>query len=239
MKKNVFVLVALLLVIFVLCGIVANAQSKILTYSGTFYSMENEPTILKKVVINDKKGMSFRNAHFAMNLKDGKTYFESNSKSFPVTLFDKGKFVESRYCYDSVKNEGYFVKSSPKWASIKDEVSSKDYKKWTKKYNDVLPSDCDRERNFKLKLTKETQTINGYECKLANVSEFGKDYKVWYTEEMSYNHLSLSFVYEIPGTVVKIEQDGKVVLELLKVEDFDYANVPFKADEFSKLMGEW
>ena len=109
------------------------------------------------------------------------------------------------------------------------------YESEYKKMHDTLPIWTAPE----LKYTEKTRTISGYDCKNTIVIDGVKKVSVWYTEGIEFNWCFYDYRFLIPGTVVLIEQDDKIIFELLRINILDFDSLPVKKeiiDELFKLV---
>ncbi|MFQ3579800.1 MAG: hypothetical protein SNJ71_06645 [Bacteroidales bacterium] len=162
----------------------------------------------------------------------------TNTVSIPVTLFDKTKkqFLQLDITIDTLtkKSEFHYYKN---WSSVKDELNLKNKESFPKLTN--TSEKLNIKRNFKIIKTTETKVINGFSCNLLLVSEFGKEYKVWYSSEHNYNWLFLNFIYELPGTVIRIERDNNIVLELISIEELSFEKIELSPLDLLKILCDW
>lgn len=97
----------------------------------------------------------------------------------------------------------------------------------------------------KIEYKGDTELIENYKCKLAEIVITGSLYKVWYTEDIPVSAGPYTF-NNLPGLVMKIDAANYVIYATKisnegKKSDFEIINPKFKVlndDEYSKKMSE-
>ncbi len=232
MKKHI-----IFCLFFTLLNVYLNAQCKVITYSHNlnFNSPDAKHHIYKSIWFNKNKGLSY-NAPVSIVKLNPNQAEKKNFINYSVTLLDKkvNSFNYFQYSLDTISNKSSFNFNNQNWSSIDGYLNPKIDNNF--KIENV---NGDTKRNFKIKKQKDVKVISGYECNLLHVSEYGRNYNVWYTNDFNYNWLFLNFVYELPGTVILIEEDGKTVLELVSVEELNYDQTDIKTKDLLKILCTW
>lgn len=238
--KNILLLFSFLL----LLSTNVIAQCKIITYSHNmqYSSAETEHVIEKKILFDNNRGLSFHYSQYYVTLNPV-AYIENDSIAISATLFDR---VNDEYKHLSVfvdtltqKNRiQYNIMSD--WSSVSSTLKNQYKGENMEMFLAIFPdSSFNLKRKLKVRKTKEIKEINGYSCKLVLVSEYGKEYSVWYTDEFNYNWLFLNFIYELPGTVIRIEQNNKIRLELLSINELNFDKIPFEPIDLFEILCKW
>lgn len=231
--------ILLLYIIFALLGVKTNAQCKLLTYSHNlqFENSSADHIIMKNICFNENMGLSYYIPQKSISLNSKPS--NNNILSIPVTLFDNGKkqFLQLDIYLDTVKKESELRYYTQNWSSVSDELEHKNKEVFSEITNGNEKSSV--KRNLKIVKTTETKVINGFSCNLILVSEYGKEYKVWYSSDYNYNWLFLNFIHDLTGVVVQIERENNVVLELLSIEELDFNKIEFSPLDFFKILCNW
>lgn len=76
--------------------------------------------------------------------------------------------------------------------------------------NYITPNDCSyiEEISFQWKITKETKTINGFECIKATTTKWGRDWTAYYSPNHPFSHGPYKF-YGLPGLIFEISDTQK------------------------------
>ncbi|MDY0160639.1 MAG: hypothetical protein RBR64_04825, partial [Bacteroidales bacterium] len=123
------------------------------------------------------------------------------------------------YKKDTGYTDFYFLTKC--WNSQSKEVKShtgKEYEEFVK--NTGLINDSNN-YEIDIEYLKEEKQIGNYLCRKANLNYYGKEYTLWYTEEIDYNKAFVNFLYKVPGTVVQIGNKDDIVFKLISVREFD------------------
>ncbi|HRW21413.1 MAG TPA: hypothetical protein P5509_05525, partial [Bacteroidales bacterium] len=123
------------------------------------------------------------------------------------------------YKKDTGYTDFYFL--TKYWNSQSKEVKShtgKEYEEFVK--NTGLINDSNN-YEIDIEYLKEEKQIGNYLCRKANLNYYGKEYTLWYTEEIDYNKAFVNFLYKVPGTVVQIGNKDDIVFKLISVREFD------------------
>ncbi len=223
-----------LLCLFYCFAITMSAQYKQITYSHNLlfeYPQAGHITETK-YIFKETQGMSLNNFNnYSLYINKPKEH----QIFIPITLFDKKKksYKELLLISDTLNNEYSLHYIYNKWSPMSDYFEN--FELLEQKESDSSKT----KRKLTIKKTNETQVINGYECKLFIVSEYGKEYNAWCTKEINYNWLFKNFIYELPGTVVKIYRNDNIVLELKNIEEMKYHEIVFPAEFMIQILSEW
>ncbi len=91
----------------------------------------------------------------------------------------------------------------------------------------------------KIEYTNKTQTIKGYKCKNAVVTNYERVYEVWFTDEIDYNWGFEDYRFLIPGTVIYIEYKDKPYLEFVSIEELNYEKIPINKKIVKEVFKNW
>ena len=179
----------------------------------------------------DKKAINFQIDSIKTNYDFYKTYLVIDKKK---TRF---QYVMANY-NEKVKKvniNGYDKKTWRKNDPLSEPVLGKEHSY----INEIYKSKSDSISAWKaleIKYNTQTQTINNYLCKNATVLKGKWTYNVWYTEEINFNWCFNDYRFLIPGTVVLIEKDDKIIFELLSIKPLDYDNLPVRKEIIESLV---
>ncbi|MCZ8089419.1 MAG: GLPGLI family protein [Flavobacterium sp.] len=104
------------------------------------------------------------------------------------------------------------------------------------KYTDSIPK-------WNWKILDETETIQGYKCKKATASNFGRDFYVWFAEDIPISDGPLNYS-GLPGLILKVRLKGIEIIAYnieFKKEKFDISPPVFTGkvyNSFKELVNE-
>ncbi|MDD4148800.1 MAG: hypothetical protein PHE33_02110 [Bacteroidales bacterium] len=248
----------IILMLILISSTLLNAQNYHLMYETDIYSIDLKQTAGESsnstysvekahqhlLTLQNKKAVSFK-SDIVIDNKDSICVNYNSYKNYIVVDRKKTRFQSLMARYDNKLKKAISSYDKKAWRKIaplsepklnNDEKLFREiYKCEYKKIHDTLPIWTVTE----LKYTEKTKTISGYDCKNVIVIDGIKKVNVWYTEEIEFNWCFYDYRFLIPGTVVLIEQDDKIIFELLRINILDFDDLPVKKeiiDELFKLV---
>ena len=212
------------------------AQNYHLIYETDIFSID-----LNKAALNDtsSKFSVKKGQHHIITFKNKKAIsfqldtLQTNENSF----FNPNKH-NSYLIVDNKKSKYQWVIAGYNKKVDKIFVNSYDKKAWlnndptiepaiTEEYkfiNEAIKSKFDSLPKWKapeITYTEQNKEINGYFCKHAIVLTHEQILSVWFTEEINFNWCFADYRVLIPGTVVQIEKENKIVFNLVSIAEYD------------------
>jgi hypothetical protein len=176
--------------------------------------------------------------HIYVDLAE-KTYKDIDS----IKAFDIAKLVNTKNksfidinLNTYKKDTGYtnFSFLTKYWKSQNKEVKSQTGKE-LEEYIEFAGYTC-KNYEIKIKYLKEEAKIGDYLCKKALLNYYGKEYYLWYTEEIEYNKAFVNFLYKVPGTVVQIGNNDEIVFQLISFGEFDVSKTNLSYQVLFKIQ---
>jgi GLPGLI family protein len=216
------------------------SQCTHIIFEDHFFRPEKLNCTQHKLFLPNNKALSFYTCekHLLVNLKDQNTKIDSCIKPFNfATIFDlkNQSFIElSLHTYNKYVGYTDFSFFTKQWKSQKKAIKNETGEE-AKELFENAGFTCDN-YEIQVKYLNEEAKIGDYKCKKALLSYFGDEYTLWYTTEIQYNKAFLNFLYKVPGTVIQIENNEKIVFKLISVGELNIEKTDLSYELLFKLL---
>ncbi len=183
-------------------------KNKSIAYYDKFDNSSKTNSITDKIKIFNKRKHSVKYVEYVYN--EDKVDFKINNK-IPSKKIDD-KFLRETYEFSEFEKQ-FFKNKYP------------DYK---------IP-----EYVMSFEKINKTKNINGFNCKQGKITLYdNRVYEVWYCEDFNYNWSFDNFVSIIPGTVIQVSENDKVVFKLEYIGETDFNKIIFTKSQLKMLLAD-
>ena len=167
------------------------------------------------LVFKGNKAIVFN--EYSDSFPDIENIIHSNHKSYTLIDLKKNR-AKNLNAYFNESKEKVFISTNfySDWRNI-DPYTEPIFDEFTKSI--VNKYDSQKWQTPKISFSNEVSHIGRFNCKKAIVIDNNKEYIVWYTEDYKYNNCFEDYRFLIPGTVVIIEHEDKIIFELISIKD--------------------